>query len=73
MLLGTPDDYEIRRQHELWTRFETAAWRQVDRVVTMSEKDRAVVGEAAAIPNGVDLERFQPSLQPPDPRRLLFI
>jgi glycosyltransferase involved in cell wall biosynthesis len=45
----------------------------VDRVVTMSEKDRALVSGSAAIPNGVDLGRFQPSSQPPDPRRLLFI
>ena len=73
MLSGAPDDYEIRRQHELWTSFETAAWRQVDRVVTMSERDRAVVGGATAIPNGVDLDRFTPSSQPPEPRRLLFI
>ena len=73
MLAGN-DDWEIRRQHELWTRFEKAAWRQVDRVVTMSEKDRAVAGgTASAIPNGVDLDRFQPSSLPPEPRRLLFI
>jgi glycosyltransferase involved in cell wall biosynthesis len=73
MLATGSDDWEVRRQHQLWTSFETAAWRQVDRVVTMSEKDRAVVGGATAIPNGVDLERFQPSSQPPEPRRLLFI
>jgi glycosyltransferase involved in cell wall biosynthesis len=73
MLAMGSDDWEVRRQHQLWTSFETAAWRQVDRVVTMSEKDRAVVGGATAIPNGVDLERFQPSSQPPEPRRLLFI
>ena len=41
MLATGNDDWEIRRQHQLWTSFETAAWRQVDRVVTMSEKDRA--------------------------------
>ena len=73
MLATGNDDWEIRRQHQLWTSFETAAWRQVDRVVTMSEKDRALVAGAVAIPNGVDLERFQPSSQSPDPRRLLFI
>jgi len=67
------EDWEIRRQHELWTRFETAAWRQVDRVVTMSEKDRALIEGAVAIPNGVDLDRFRPSGDPPEPRRLLFI
>ena len=73
MLSGAPGDYEIGRQHQLWTRFETGAWRQVDRVVTMSEKDRALIAGAAAIPNGVDLDRFQPSSEQPDPRRLLFI
>ena len=73
MLSTSNDDWEIRRQHELWTSFETAAWRQVDRVVTMSEKDRGLVPGATAIPNGVDLDRFQPSSQQPDPRRLLFI
>ena len=65
--------YQIRRQHQLWTAFETAAWSQVDRVVTMSELDRGLVQGSVAIPNGVDLERFQPSSQQPDPRRLLFI
>jgi glycosyltransferase involved in cell wall biosynthesis len=73
MLATGTDDWEIRRQHQLWTGFETAAWRQVDRVVTMSEKDRAVVGGATTIPNGVDLDRFQPSRLAPEPRRLLFI
>ena len=73
MLATGNEDWEIRRQHQLWTSFETAAWRQVDRVVTMSEKDRLLVAGAVAIPNGVDLDRFQPSLQPPEPRRLLFI
>ena len=73
MLQTGNDDWEIRRQYQLWTSFETAAWGQVDRVVTMSEKDRAIVPNAAAIPNGVDLERFRPSQDRPEPRRLLFI
>ena len=73
MLATSSDDWEIRRQHDLWTGFETAAWSQVSRVVTMSEKDRALVPGAVAVPNGVDLDRFQPSTQQPDPRRLLFI
>jgi len=73
MLSTGSDDWEIRRQHQLWTGFETDAWRKVDRVVTMSEKDRALVSGASAIPNGVDLDRFRPSTQPPDARRLLFI
>lgn len=73
MLSTNRDDWEIRRQHELWTTFEKAAWRQVDRVITMSEKDRALIPSAVAIPNGVDLERFRPSSEPTAPRRLLFI
>jgi glycosyltransferase involved in cell wall biosynthesis len=75
-MLARPEtnNWETRRQHDLWLKFETAAWQQVDRVVTMSAKDRIVAGEnAVAIGNGVDLERFQPSCEPPEPRRLLFI
>jgi glycosyltransferase involved in cell wall biosynthesis len=73
MLMRT-DDWETRRQHDLWMSFEQEAWGAVDSVVTMSDKDRAVVGsKAVAIGNGVDLERFQPSADPPDSQRLLFI
>ncbi|MEO8098370.1 MAG: glycosyltransferase [Acidobacteriota bacterium] len=75
-MLARPEtnDWESRRQHDLWVRFETEAWKQVDRVVAMSEKDRAIVGEnGIAIGNGVDLEGFQPSPDPPAERRLLFI
>jgi GT2 family glycosyltransferase/glycosyltransferase involved in cell wall biosynthesis len=72
------DSWETRRQHGLWVTFETGAWQRVSRVVTMSEKDRGVVwtsagSHAVAIGNGVDLERFQPTSDPPDARRLLFI
>jgi GT2 family glycosyltransferase len=71
---GQGDDWETRRQHDLWMSFEQEAWGSVDAVVTMSGKDRAVVGsKAVTIGNGVDLERFQPSNDPPEPRRLLFI
>jgi GT2 family glycosyltransferase len=79
-LLAQGDDWELRRQLARWIRFETEAWRKVDRVVTMSEKDRALVsGRAQAachvvcLPNGVDLDRFRPSDVQPDARRLLFI
>jgi len=79
-LLQQGDDWELRRQLARWIPFETEAWGRVDRVVTMSEKDRALVanrgGSAArtvCLANGVDLERFRPVAQPPDPRRLLFI
>ena len=75
-LLAQGDDWELRRQLERWVRFETAAWGRVDRVVTMSEKDRGLVSGRAhvvCLPNGVDLERFRPVGGIPDPRRLLFI
>jgi GT2 family glycosyltransferase/glycosyltransferase involved in cell wall biosynthesis len=74
-LLALEEDWETRRQLERWRRFETAAWRECDRVVAMSEKDRRIVSGAVAecLPNGVDLERFQPSDAEPDPARLLFI
>jgi glycosyltransferase involved in cell wall biosynthesis len=74
-LLAMEDDWELRRQVKLWQRFETAAWRQVNCVVTMSQKDRAMITGARAVtlPNGVDLERFRPAARDPEPRRLLFI
>jgi glycosyltransferase involved in cell wall biosynthesis len=75
-LLAQGDDWELRRQLARWIRFETEAWRQVDRVVTMSEKDRALISgnaQAVCLPNGVDLDRFRPSDDQPEARRLLFI
>jgi glycosyltransferase involved in cell wall biosynthesis/GT2 family glycosyltransferase len=72
-MLRGGEDWEVRRQYERWLRFETNAWQRVDRVVTMSEKDRKVIENSVAIPNGVDLQRFQPSNAAPEPRRLLFI
>jgi GT2 family glycosyltransferase/glycosyltransferase involved in cell wall biosynthesis len=72
-MLHREEDWEIRRQYDRWLRFETEAWRAVDRVVTMSEKDRKVIAGSVAIPNGVDLDRFQPLAGQPEARRLLFI
>lgn len=72
-MLAREEDWENQRQYERWLRFEMDAWRAVDRVITMSEKDRALVPGAVSIPNGVDLERFRPSGSAPEPRRLLFI
>ncbi len=78
-MLGAGDDWEVKRQLALWQRFERDAWRQVDRVVLMSEKDRSLVAQAGSrgapvmLPNGVDLERFHPSAVEPEARRLLFI
>ena len=74
-LLRERPSYDLRQQHERWVRFETEAWRSVDAVVTMSEKDRRAVtaGRAIVIPNGVDLERFQAAAEEPERARLLFI
>jgi len=74
-LAGLDDSFDLRQELPLWRCFETAAWKRVDRVVVMSEKDRGMVEGARAVilPNGVDLERFRPSGQAPEPRRLLFI
>ncbi len=68
--------WEIERQLEKWKDFETAAWKRVDCVVTMSEKDeKAVTGakRVVSIPNGVDTEYYRPAGAEPEPRRLLFI
>jgi glycosyltransferase involved in cell wall biosynthesis len=79
-LLSRGDDWELRRQLKRWIPFETGAWRKVDRVIAMSEKDRALVSEnglpsskVRCLANGVDLERFQPGSRWADPRRVLFI
>jgi glycosyltransferase involved in cell wall biosynthesis len=74
-LRQTSDDWDLQHQLKLWQRFETAAWREMACVVTVSEKDRALVTgtRAVALPNGVDLDRFRVVRQAPEPRRLLFI
>ena len=72
-MLAQSEDWETRRQHDRWLKFERAAWKQVNRVIVMSEKDSAEVAGSVVIANGVDLDRFQPSPEPPEPRRLLFI
>lgn len=77
-MLQREEDWENRRQYERWLSFETSAWRSVDRVVTMSAKDQEIVPGSWVIPNGVDLDRFQPSpsvraKRQPEPNRLLFI
>ena len=74
-LLRLDDRWERRRELDLWRKFETAAWRTVDRVVTMSEQDRRMVTSTPAVTlaNGVDLDRFRPTANAPDARRILFI
>lgn len=74
-LLSVKGDWETQRQFARWRRFETEAWRKVDRIAVMSAEDAATVAHprAVVLPNGVDLDRFQPAETPPCPRRLLFI
>lgn len=72
-MLAREEDWETRRQYDRWLNFEEDAWKRVDRVVVMSEKDRRLVPGAVTVANGVDLDRFQPSANAPEPRRLLFI
>jgi GT2 family glycosyltransferase/glycosyltransferase involved in cell wall biosynthesis len=72
-MLAQGEDWETRRQYDRWVSFEQAAWKKVGRVVVMSEKDSAVAAGSLVIANGVDLERFQPSTEQSEPRRLLFI
>jgi len=72
--------WDLTRQLKRWERFETAAWREVSRVVAMSPKDQAMMdqtmmtgGRSAVLPNGVDLDRFTVPAEAPEPRRILFI
>lgn len=55
-----------------WKWFEDNALRRFQRVVVMSEKDAVFSPRAVVIPNGVDLERFQPVAEPAEPS-LLFV
>lgn len=68
--------HELGRQLAKWRQFETAAWKQMDAVVTMSSKDASVIAGArhvATLPNGVDTRRFEPAQMEPEFGRLLFI
>jgi glycosyltransferase involved in cell wall biosynthesis len=57
-----------------WRRFELRAVAAFQRVVVMSEKDRALLGSPhiRVIPNGVDLRRFRPTPEP-EGFELLFV
>ncbi len=76
-LLSLDENYDTREELKRWTAFEHEAWKQVDCVVTMSEKDRRSIEGARRVhtlPNGVDLNHFQPALPGQSkPGRLLFI
>ena len=59
-------------------REEKAAWRRFDGVVLTSERDAQLLSSVspatrlAVVPNGVNVEQFQPSTGTPEPDRLLF-
>jgi len=75
-LLATQDEFDLRLERDRWDVFERAAWKDVDCIAVMSRRDRDTVRGARrveVIPNGVDLDRFQPSTVEPEPLRLLFI
>jgi glycosyltransferase involved in cell wall biosynthesis len=75
-MLREKEDFETAREFARWQNFERAAWRKMDAVVVMSEKDRGMINGArsvAVLENGVDLERFQPAPAAPITKRLLFI
>jgi glycosyltransferase involved in cell wall biosynthesis len=55
-----------------WRRFEKRVIQSFRHVVVMSDKDREMLGTGELVPNGVDLERFQPKPETPG-QRLLFI
>ncbi|MBY0506947.1 MAG: glycosyltransferase [Bryobacteraceae bacterium] len=73
-LLARNPSEELREQLSRWQRFETAAWQKADQVIVMSERDRLTAGpRAVVLPNGVDLDRYQPGAGPVTPNHLLFI
>lgn len=57
-----------------WRRFETGVISEFQRVIAMSDKDAELLGapNVRVIPNGVDLDRFQPEPERPG-RGLLFV
>lgn len=55
-----------------WKRFEPSAVGYFRAVVSMSTKDQQLIGASHVIPNGVDLERFEP-LPPSRVAEILFV
>jgi GT2 family glycosyltransferase/glycosyltransferase involved in cell wall biosynthesis len=67
---------ELEKQLAKWKVFETGAWKNVDCVVAMSQRDERMVSGArrvVCLPNGVDTDRFHASGDAPEAKRLLFI
>ena len=75
---AAPDDAGAKEQYDLWLRFETNALRKADAVWTMSEADYLLADAAGArkirlVPNGVDLQRYQPEPRGPQTQTILFV
>lgn len=69
-----------RQQYELWRGFERSALQCSNAVWTMSDRDRVIAIEHGAprrstrvVPNGVDLQRFQPQRRETSGPSLLFV
>ena len=79
-LAGFERKPEIVRQLELWRDFEREALQCSDTVWTMSEEERALAIEyraprnrTLAIPNGVDVRRYESEPKPEGPPTVLFV
>lgn len=71
---------QLGRDHDIWERFESEALSAVDTVWTMSGRDRELAiehgasrGSTVAVPNGVDLRRFQPQRRETAGRSVLLV
>ena len=58
--------------------YERRYLRRFDQLISMSDADRQHLGrltghpDIAVVPNGVDVTHYQPSAEPPDPKRVVF-
>ena len=67
-----------RAEHKRFERFEEELWRRVDACVVTSAREEAIVRSAApdtvtvVVPNGVDVDYFQPAADRPRARTAVF-
>lgn len=71
---------KAQNEYKLWLEFETKVLREADCVWAMSNHDRKLIlncgvapEHAITVPNGVDLQRFQPLTKQDTAPRVLFI
>jgi glycosyltransferase involved in cell wall biosynthesis len=79
-LAATLGTAAARKQYDLWKAFERSALQRSNAVWTMSDRDKGIALEHGAsrrgtvvVPNGVDLQRFQPVRRQTQERTLLFV